>query len=266
PTPNQDAEIKQLQLKLRGSAGEMSRQLATIKELRMELQEKDKRISELQDKVTRGERDVAMKRQLLDEQRERVKSAQLSEAAQRGALAELEGKTQKLREHNERLRAAEGAAEELEAAASQQLHELASHSQQALRDLHQQLSASQSRTAQFADFVKALAGEFVRHTRETHALLRRAHPSDTVARTDSASRAQSLAASILNITEAELSDILEVDEAQANATLQRDKQWCSEVEALLDTQGPFADRLLQLVLEKMEEQLQLTHTILQQKA
>ncbi|CAM9990825.1 unnamed protein product [Lampetra fluviatilis] len=312
PPPNQDAEIKQLQLKLRGSAGEMSRQLATIKELRMELQEKEKHISELQDKVTRGERDVAMKRQLLEEQRERVKGAQLSEAAQRATLTELEGKvkslteegsgrkvaldsmkqrlnvatkakgeyeqlyqkakeeldkkTQKLREHNERLRAAEGAAEELEAAASQQLHELASHSQQTLRDLHQQLNASQSRTAQFANFVKALAGEFVRHTRETHALLRRAHPSDTVARTDSASRAQSLAASILNITEAELSDILEVDEAQANATLQRDKRWCSEVEALLDTQGPFADRLLQLVVEKMEEELQLTHNILQQKA
>ncbi|XP_074022944.1 centlein [Numenius arquata] len=98
PSKNSDLEMKQLQCKLKNSNNEISKQSTTIKSLKNEVQEKEERVRELQAKISRLERDLSMKRHLIEDLRSRLKTNQENEKTSNETLESLERKVKALAE------------------------------------------------------------------------------------------------------------------------------------------------------------------------
>uniref|UniRef100_A0A8C6TJI6 Centlein, centrosomal protein n=1 Tax=Neogobius melanostomus TaxID=47308 RepID=A0A8C6TJI6_9GOBI len=84
--PALEAEVKLLQAKLKSASSEVTRQVAANKALRGQLQEKEDKLRQLQDKAAHVERDVNMKRQLVEDLKTRLKFLQDMEGSYRGQL------------------------------------------------------------------------------------------------------------------------------------------------------------------------------------
>ncbi|KAK1791101.1 hypothetical protein P4O66_002038 [Electrophorus voltai] len=93
-----EGDVKQLTSKLKSASAEGSRQSAVIKDLRAELHDRDHRLKELQHKLSHTERDVMMKRQLVEDLRNRLKVLQDSECSHRSLTDDLEKKVKSLSE------------------------------------------------------------------------------------------------------------------------------------------------------------------------
>ncbi|XP_074877918.1 centlein isoform X2 [Buteo buteo] len=98
PSKNPDLEMKQLQCKLKSSNNEITKQSATIKSLKKEVQEKEERIRALHAKISRLERDLNMKRHLVEDLRSRLKANQENEKTSNETLESLERKVKALAE------------------------------------------------------------------------------------------------------------------------------------------------------------------------
>ncbi|XP_054666873.1 centlein isoform X1 [Grus americana] len=98
PSKNIDLEMKQLQCKLKNSNNEITKQSTTIKSLKNEVQEKEERMQELQVKISRLERDLNMKRHLIEDLRSRLKANQENEKTSHETLENLERKVKALAE------------------------------------------------------------------------------------------------------------------------------------------------------------------------
>ncbi|KAM9507910.1 LOW QUALITY PROTEIN: centlein [Guaruba guarouba] len=98
PSKNIDLDMKQLQCKLKNSNNEITKQSTTIKSLKNEVQEKEERIQELQAKISRLERDLNMKRHLIEDLRSCLKANQENEKNSNETLKSLERKTKALAE------------------------------------------------------------------------------------------------------------------------------------------------------------------------
>ncbi|XP_072716452.1 centlein isoform X4 [Ciconia boyciana] len=98
PSKNIDLEMKQLQCKLKNSNNEITKQSTTIKSLKNEVQEKEEQIRTLQVKISRLERDLNMKRHLIEDLRSRLKANQENEKTSNETLESLERKVKALAE------------------------------------------------------------------------------------------------------------------------------------------------------------------------
>ncbi|XP_064497761.1 centlein isoform X5 [Pseudopipra pipra] len=98
PSKNTDLEMKQLQCKLKNSNNEITKQSTTIKSLKNEVQEKEERIRELQAKISRLERDITMKRHLIEDLKSHLKASQENEKTSNETLESLERKVKALAE------------------------------------------------------------------------------------------------------------------------------------------------------------------------
>ncbi|NXU75151.1 CNTLN protein, partial [Oreotrochilus melanogaster] len=98
PSKSIDLEMKQMQCKLKNSNNEITKQSATIKSLKNEVQEKEERVRELQAKISRMGRDFMMKRHLIEDLRSRLKSNQENEKTSNETLESLERKVKALSE------------------------------------------------------------------------------------------------------------------------------------------------------------------------
>ncbi|XP_072904773.1 centlein isoform X4 [Hemitrygon akajei] len=95
-----DAELKQLQSKMKNSANEISKHLTTIKTLKADQQEKEDRIWQLQKRVSHLERDINMKRQLVEDLKSKLKSNEEKAKIDKDLLEEMEIKVKKLTEES----------------------------------------------------------------------------------------------------------------------------------------------------------------------
>ncbi|XP_066471259.1 centlein isoform X1 [Tiliqua scincoides] len=98
PLKNVDLEMKQLQCKLKNANNEITKQSSTIKALKNEVQGKEEQMRELQEKISRMERDISMKRHLIDDWRLRMKGNQEKEKTFNETLQTLEEKVKTLTE------------------------------------------------------------------------------------------------------------------------------------------------------------------------
>ncbi|NXY57922.1 CNTLN protein, partial [Callaeas wilsoni] len=103
PSKNIDLEMKQLQCKLKNSNAEITKQSTTIKSLKKQVQEKEEWIRELQAKdgpssIHCLERDLTMKRHLIEDLRSRLKANQENEKTSNETLESLERKVKALAE------------------------------------------------------------------------------------------------------------------------------------------------------------------------
>ncbi|XP_078252995.1 centlein isoform X2 [Rhinoraja longicauda] len=305
-----EAELKQLQSKLKNSTNETLKHLTTIKTLKADRQEKEDQIRQLQERVIHLERDINMKRQFLEDLKSKVKTNQEGANIYKGLLEEMEKKVTKLTEESSTRKAfaeslkqrfnvatkersayqemhrkttgeldrknhklhdlktkvveAESAMAELETTASQQMHGLAMQSEQALETVQKKLTLANGRVEEFVSFVKALASELCREVQNRRTYLKRAKMKrfchEGLSK-ESFDKAQSVAASILNISQSDLEDLLELeDEEESGETkkaLQKDQNWLAQIQKVLGGQFPCAPGLMEALLEKMAEKEKL---------
>ncbi|CAG01925.1 unnamed protein product [Tetraodon nigroviridis] len=187
-----EAEVKQLQAKVKSTSAEVTKQVAANKALRGQLQEKEDKLRQLQEKASHAERDANMKRQLVEDLKTRLKFLQEMEKSYRGQVEDLEKKDQRVQTLLARLGASEKALAELEKTATDKMEGLAQQSSSALDKLQRQLSQASSQLEQFHFFIKGgLSAKSV-------------------------IRAKSIAASILNMSENDLADIMDTDQVRVN--------------------------------------------------
>ncbi|XP_015704536.1 centlein isoform X2 [Coturnix japonica] len=309
PSKNIDLEMKQLQCKLKNSNAEITKQSATIKSLKNEVQEKEDQVRELQAKISRLERDLNMKRHLIEDLRSRIKANQENEKACNETLESLDRKVKSLSEDcankktsidslKQRLNVAtkekshyeqmyhkakdelekkvlklsnleskvietEYAMTELESAASQQLHGLARQSGQALETVQRKLLLANDKIDEFMTFVKALTREIHHSMQELRIKVKQAKKIEEARACKKGLSQESfqLAASILNVSTADLEEILEVEDdeetAKAKMESEKDKEWLLSIQKLPEAQFPFASYLLDAILAKLNEKKKL---------
>ncbi|XP_078146972.1 centlein [Centroberyx gerrardi] len=311
-----EAEVKQLQAKLKSASAEVTRQVAANKALRGQLLEKEDKLRQLQDKASHVERDVSMKRQLVEDLKTRLKFLQETEKSHRGQVEELEKKVKTLSEEAtnrkafieslkrrlsvataersqyeasctklkedlekkeqrvESLQARVGAGEQalaaLEQTATKQMEGLTQQSSQALDLLQRRLGQAYSQLEQLHAFIKALASEILRDIQEVKQQLmkrRRWRQASAVAAKGGLSaksmiKAKSIAASILNMSENDLADMMDTDqETEARSEGPRDQEWLEQLNHILQQKIPSAGQLMEAVRVKMKERKVLTEEL-----
>ncbi|KAF6123712.1 centlein [Phyllostomus discolor] len=309
PSRSMDLEMKQLQCKLKNATNELTKQSSSMKSLKFELLAKEEHIKEMHEKMSRMERDITMKRHLIEDLKFRQKVNLESNESTNEMLENLEKKVKTLTEEcsnkkvsidslKQRLSVAvkeksqyeqmyqktkeelekkdlklsllvskinetESAMAEIETAASKHLQGLALQSEQALEGAQKKLLIANDKVEEFTLFVKALVKELqidVHTTRRQIRELKKMQRNKDAHKT-STHKAQTLAASILNISQADLEEILDTeDEVELERTkvdAENDKEWLLYIQKLLEGQLPFASYLLQAVLEKINEKKKL---------
>uniref|UniRef100_A0A8C0J3D9 Centlein n=1 Tax=Chelonoidis abingdonii TaxID=106734 RepID=A0A8C0J3D9_CHEAB len=283
---NTDLEMKQLYCKLKNANNEITKHSTTIKSLKNEAQEKEERM------VSRMERDINMKRHLIEDLRSRLKANQETEKTFNETLESFEKKVKTLTEDcsnkktsidslKQRLNVAtkeksqyeqmyrkakdelgkkdlkltnlegkmieaECAMTELETTASQQLHGLAKQSGQALEVVQKKMLLANDKVEEFITFVKALTKELQRNVQELRTRIRYAKKiqeekeCNRYLSKESVHRAQSLAASILNISKTDLAEMLDTEDDEetekAKMEVEKDKEWLCYIQKLLEGQ------------------------------
>ncbi|XP_051044087.1 centlein [Phodopus roborovskii] len=310
PSRSMDLEMKQLQCKLKNATNELTKQSSNVKSLKLELLAKEEHIKEMHEKISRMERDITMKRHLIEDLKFRQKVNSESNESFNEMLENLEKKVKTLTEEcsnkkvsvdslKQRLSVAvkeksqyeqmyqktkeelekkdlklnlliskinetETAMAQIETAASEQLQGLALQSEQVLEGAQKKLLAANEKLEEFTLFVKALVKELqsgVHRTRHQIKELKKMHKDKHACKT-STHKAQTLAASILNISRSDLEEILDTeDEVEIEKTkidAENDKEWLLYIQKLLEGQLPFASYLLEAILEKINENKKLT--------
>nr|XP_044991426.1 centlein isoform X2 [Jaculus jaculus] len=309
PSRSMDLEMKQLQCKLKNATNELTKQSSNVKSLKFELLAKEEHIKEMHEKISRMERDIAMKRHLIEDLKFRQKLNSESNESFSEMLENLEKKVKTLSEEcsnkkvsidslKQRLNVAvkersqyeqmyqktkeelekkdlkltllvskinetESAMAEIETAASKQLQGLALQSEQVLEGAQKKLTFANEKIDEFTLFVKALVRELqsdVNGIRRQIRELKKMQKTRNACKT-STHKAQTLAASILNISRSDLEEILdtedEVEIEKAKIDAENDKEWLFYIQKLIDGQLPFASYLLEAVLEKINEDKKL---------
>ncbi|XP_073907855.1 centlein isoform X7 [Castor canadensis] len=309
PSRSMDLEMKQLQCKLKNATNELTKQASNMKSLKFELLAKEEHIKEIHEKMSRMERDIAMKRHLIEDLKFRQKVNSESSESFSEILENLEKKVKTLTEEcsnkkvsidslKQRLNVAvkeksqyeqmyqktkeeldkkdlkltlllskinetESAMSEIEIAASKQLQELALQSEQVLEGAQKKLLLANEKVEEFIIFVKALVKELQNDVHVIRRKIRELKKMQTnrAACKTSTHKAQTLAASILNISRSDLEEILDTeDEVEIEKTkldAENDKEWLLYIQKLLEGQLPFASYLLEAILEKINENKKL---------
>ncbi|ROL42740.1 Centlein [Anabarilius grahami] len=149
---------------------------------------------------------------------------------------ELQKKEQRVTVLQARIGERDQAMAELEQTASQQMHGLAEQSSQALETLQRKLTLAESQLHQFRTFTEALANELAQNVQDAKARLRRKKKTEKEGnRMSKCSLVK--AASILNMTETDLVDMLDTDECE-EACVGRgpDADWTEHVQHILQQQ------------------------------
>ncbi|KAM6940335.1 centlein [Xenentodon cancila] len=310
-----EVEVKQLQAKLKSASTEVTRQMTANKALRGQLQEKEEKLRQLQDKVGHAERDINMKRQLVEDLKTRLKFLQEMEKSYRGQVEELEKKVKSLSEEaanrkalieslkrrlnvatseknqhenagtklkedlekkeqrihalQARLGSSERALAALEKTATEQMEGLTQQSSHALENLQRQLGLAYSQLEQLNTFIKTLASEILLDVQEVKQQLmnrRRLRQASAVAAKSSLSaksmiKAKSIAASILNMSENDLEDIMTDQTTGASVESTRDQEWLEHLYVILKQKIPSAGQLMEAVRVKMKERKVLTEEL-----
>ncbi|XP_059958064.1 centlein isoform X2 [Mesoplodon densirostris] len=309
PSSSMDLEMKQLKCKLKNATNELTKQSSNLKSLKCELLAKEEHIKEMHEKMSRMERDITMKRHLIEDLKFRQKvnleshesinemlenlekkvktlteecsnkKVSINSLKQRLSVAvkeksqyeqmyqrtkeELEKKDLKLTFLVSKINETESAMAEIETAASKHLQGLAMQSEQALEGAQKKLLLANEKVEEFTIFVKALVRELqndVHSIRRQIRELKKMQKNRDACKT-STHKAQTLAASILNISRSDLEEILDTeDEEEIERTkidAENDKEWLLYIQKLLEGQLPLATYLLEAVLEKINEKKKL---------
>ncbi|XP_056021227.1 centlein-like isoform X3 [Ostrea edulis] len=182
---------------------------------------------------------------------------------------ELEKKNKHFVESQTRRMELESAVGELEKTAQQQLRGLASQSEVAIEAAQRKLSEAYYTIEQYQQFVKCLGQEFIKRLNQSRFHLKEtlSHREKDIRQSQanaSLQKAQAMAKDILNLSQSDLEEIMSADgesdrmEEDISTDKRRDKRWSKKCEKLLNSKEDFANPLVDLFVQKMEEMCELT--------
>lgn len=218
----------------------------------------EKKIKSLSDESTNRKALVdSLKRRLTVATAEKTQQ----ETSSRKLKEELQKKEQRVSVLQARIGERDQAMTELEQTASQQMHALTEQSSQTLESLQRKLTLAESQLRQFHTFIQALANELAQDVQDIKARLRRKKKS-TKEGNKMSKCSLVKAASILNMSETDLVDMLDTDECE-EAFVGRgpDTDWTEHVQHILQQQIPSAGLLMDAMLVKMKEGKVLTEEL-----
>ncbi|XP_013919973.1 PREDICTED: centlein-like [Thamnophis sirtalis] len=273
-----EEQMQELQEKISRMERDISMKRHLIEDWRLRMktyQEKEKSFNEtlqcLEEKAKALTEDCSNKKISIDSLKQRLNVATKEktqyEQMYHRTKEDLEKKELNLSNLEAKIAETECTMTELETTASQQLHSLARQSEQAIEMVQKKLIMSNEKVEEFITFVKSLATELQQNVKEMRTRIRCTKKMQEDKKCggsiskESVHRAQSLAASILNISKTDLDEILDVvndeETEQMKMEYESDKEWLGYLQKLLEGQFPFASYLMDAVLEKLNEQKKL---------
>uniref|UniRef100_UPI00358E2D66 centlein isoform X2 n=1 Tax=Myxine glutinosa TaxID=7769 RepID=UPI00358E2D66 len=177
----------------------------------------------------------------------------LLETGLRELRVQLQTKEQQVHALERGMQQAERTAGESQAAALTELHTLAGQSEHTLHARQVQLEHAQACVAEFKSIVRVLASELQQQVNEVRAALLQREQHDANVSV-AVSQAKIVAASILNLSQSELSEIMDANQMDETC---EDKIWMQQLDIILDSQPPFAIALQQHLQEKRQERARL---------
>ncbi|NWR62893.1 CNTLN protein, partial [Bucorvus abyssinicus] len=267
-----EQQIQELQAKFPRLERDLNMKRHLIEDLRSRLKaslENEKTSNEtlesLERKVKALAADCSNKKNSIDSLKQRLNVATEEkshyEEMYHKAKDELEKKDLKLTNLESKMTETERAMSELETTASQQLHDLAKQSGQALETVQKQLLLTSDKVEEFMTFVKALTRELQHSIQELRTKIKQAKKMGEACKKGLSQESVRLAASILHVSTTDLEEILEVEDyeetAKAKLEFEKDQEWLQYIQKLLEAQFPFASYLMDAILEKLNEKKKL---------
>ncbi|KAG5285877.1 hypothetical protein AALO_G00008480 [Alosa alosa] len=272
-----DQRLRELQEKLGHSerAVGMKKQLVEDLKTRLKFFQETERslkgqLEELERKVKTLSEEASNRKAFVDSLKRRLSVATTEkgqhEASSLKLQEDLQKKDKKLQSLLARVAESEKAMAELQDAASRQMHGLTQQSTQALEGANRKLSLASAQLQQLHTFIQALAREVEREAQAVKGEVRKRKrqrkasiQGDGRLSKSSMVRAQSIAASILNMSERDLVDMLDTDEEAEDGSGEQD--WLQSMHKLLQHQIPSAELLMDAMLAKMKERKVLTEEL-----
>ncbi|XP_077575270.1 centlein [Stigmatopora nigra] len=182
---------------------------------------------------------------------------------------ELEKKEHRIEALQARVGAGERASAALEQSAAEETERLTRQHSRALDGLQRRLGQASSQLEQLHSLIKAMAAELLTDLREVKRQLakkRRLRRSAMAARggpsAKSIGKAKSVAASILNMSENDLADIMDSDQGtEALSDLRQDQEWLDYLHQILQQKIPSAGQLMEALRAKLKERKVLTEEL-----
>lgn len=180
--------------------------------------------------------------------------------------SELKKKIQQLNRSQTLRNQAKLAVSEMEAAATMQLQGLANQSEATIASLQRKFDKAQERIEEFQAFVRTLVEEILSRTRTMRRKFEALHEKQWRETSKAAVReAQSKACSILNISSADLDQIMDESVSQreeARLRIEQEQAWLAEVESALKRQGTFGVPLLEVLLDLVDDRVAVEAKVL----
>uniref|UniRef100_A0A8C6NLQ9 Centlein n=1 Tax=Nothobranchius furzeri TaxID=105023 RepID=A0A8C6NLQ9_NOTFU len=245
-----ETEVRQLQAKLKSASAEVTKQMAANKSLRGQLQEREDKLCQLQDKVSHAERDISRKRQLVEDFKTRVKFLQEMEKSYRDQIEELEKKVKTLSEEATNRKAlVESLKRRLNIAATEKSQSEALCSK-LKEDLERKEQRNHSLQARVGASEQALAALEQTATKQMEGLTQQSSLA-----LDRLQRQLGLAYSQLE----QLHSFIKTTVACMESL--RDKEWLDHLNLMLQQKIPSAGQLMEAVRVKMKERKVLTEEL-----
>ncbi|KPP79130.1 hypothetical protein Z043_101318, partial [Scleropages formosus] len=233
----------------------MKRQLAEDLKARMKiLQDNDKTqkglIEDLDKRVKTLSEEASNRKAFIESLKRRLSVATKEkneyELSSRKLREDLERKERQIEALQARLAGSERALAELEEEAQRHMRGLAEQSTGVMEALQRKLGQANAQLEQLGAMVKVMASEILRDTQDVKMQLRRVKKrrnrrkrlkSSKLSR-ESLVRAQSVAASILNMSQTDLEDMLDTDEdaEDVQMDMKKDQDWLDQVMKILHQQ------------------------------
>ena len=296
-TAKSEADIKNMETRLRNAQAEVCRLKQEVRSLN---EEKDLKVEEYHnvvEKVGRLERDVTQKRTLIESLRFKIKTFEENAKNDLKQQNELDAKTQALKETSDsakrtienlrnqlahyknvniesvqkieklqkqlknaetRKNEVEDFASKVENVATSQLEGLASESEAVIEKLQGQLKDAGVIVKEFINVYRAFANELVskvsKQSRELSTKKLQRHRS---AYSRGMLAARSKAAEILDLSTDDIDEIMSPNDSGIEI-YSKTEAWRTKVEDVLNSKAPFANEMLQLLLEVLSEHTKVT--------
>ncbi|MED6263083.1 hypothetical protein CHARACLAT_000645, partial [Characodon lateralis] len=218
--------------------------------------------------------EASNRKALIDSLKRRLNVATTEKSQYEASCAKLKQDVEKKEQRIHALQARVGVSEQalaaLEQTATEQMEGLTQQSSQTLDRVQRHLGQACSQLEQLHCFIKTLASEILLDVQEVKQQLmsrRRQRQAGSVAAKSSLSaksmiKAKSIAASILNMSENDLADIMEMDQRTATCTeTLRDQEWLDRLNFILQQKILSAGQLMEAVRVKMKERKVLTEEL-----
>ncbi|XP_059958067.1 centlein isoform X4 [Mesoplodon densirostris] len=247
PSSSMDLEMKQLKCKLKNATNELTKQSSNLKSLKCELLAKEEHIKEMHEKMSRMERDITMKRHLIEDLKFRQKVNLESHESINEMLENLEKKVKTLTEE-------------------------CSNKKVSINSLKQRLSVAVKEKSQYEQMYQRTKEELEKKDLKLTFLVSKINETESAMaeiETAASKHLQGLAMQSEQALEGAQKKLLLANEKVEEFTIfvkeiertkidaENDKEWLLYIQKLLEGQLPLATYLLEAVLEKINEKKKL---------